>query len=338
MRDGEARDGQVTGRSPFADTAVTFTGWSPGTLLAWASEQLQASGPVEVEVERLRAWSYSAALRADGRRVWVKANCCGFAHEGPVLRLLAEHCPGTAVEPLAVDVPRGWILIRDAGLTWAERGAATVAGYRRLFPAYANLQRELSPLAQAFVDAGAPDLRGDALADLLVAAVACARAEDVHGEHHVADDEAARLLAWEATVRELAEALAGSPVRPTLEHNDVHLGNVVGADVTFLDWGDSVVCHPFLGLANAVDFAADALQLAPALADLERSYFAAYQDAGEEQLLREDVERARVLAPLIRAHTWTRAPHEARRQYPAVLPDALRTFALRMGDYTASRG
>ena len=78
-----------------------------------AERGLQAVAPLRQE----RAWALSCAMRVDtsGGAVYFKATPTFMAHEGAVMRAVAERCPELLPPPLAVDARRGWLLMPDYG-------------------------------------------------------------------------------------------------------------------------------------------------------------------------------------------------------------------------------
>ena len=96
-----------------------------------------------------------------------------------------------------------------------------------------------------------------------------------------------------AVVTALADELAALGIAASVQHDDLHGGNVlVGPDGDrFFDWGDAVVAHPFGTLTVTFNSIAHKLELPPddpAFARLEAAYLAAWDGAAP----RADLERA----------------------------------------------
>jgi hypothetical protein len=160
--------------------------------------------------------------------------------------------------------------------------------------------------------------------DLLEPATHAALDARVHGGHRLAEADGAALLSLRATIEQLADVLAASPVPPTLEHNDPHPGNVFARTGALFDWGDCVVVHPFVGLASGLAVAGR--DLGAGAGPVGAAYLARFADLADAARLRSDAAAAAVLAQLVRAGTWLRLVPEARRAYPEVLPDRLRAL------------
>ena len=144
-------------------------------------------------------------------------------------------------------LPDGGPRLRD--LAPGERGDHDLDAWVRLLPRYAELQRSVEGRADALVAAGVPDERPERLTGVLDGLVAAdpiwARldADEVEGGIRARGVLSRR----RADIAALAAGLAGSGIRPTIEHGDLHGGNIlVGEDgVRFFDWGDATVAHPF---------------------------------------------------------------------------------------------
>jgi len=260
----------------------------------------------------------------------VKANAAGFAHEGPLLSLLAALAPDTVLEPHAIDADRGWLILPDGGPTLRQQQPDhPEQAWRQLLSGYARAQQRWMSLAEPAALAGTPDVRGALILDILEQAGLAALDADVHGEHRLTAGESAAVLALAPQLAGLAEELAASAVPCTVEHNDPHPGNVFAGTGRLFDFGDAVIGHPFLGLASALPDAAGDLGV-PVTADpvtiLRDGYLGQFDEFAAPEQLRRDATVASVLAHLPRAATWLRVVPAGRAQWPAALPDRMRAL------------
>jgi hypothetical protein len=69
------------------------------------------------------------------------------------------------------------------------------------------------------------------------------------------DDERRRLAGWLPWVREACDELAAAGIPETIQHDDLHDGQVFVPDGRYLllDWGDACVLHPFFSLSVTLD-------------------------------------------------------------------------------------
>ena len=100
----------------------------------------------------------------------------------------------------------------------------------------------MEPDVDELLAAGVPDLRLAALPDRYAALVE-------------ADDVEQRFRDAVPRVREMAEELASYGVTETLQHDDLHDGQVFVKDgrQLILDWGDAVISHPFFTLSVTLE-------------------------------------------------------------------------------------
>lgn len=182
-----------------------------------------------IEQPHVRPWATALRVPTAEGVVWFKASVPALAHEGPLTRILARHDPGLVPPPLALDEERGWMLSRDGGTRLRE--LRDLAPWLEVLPRYARLQLAAAPDVEAFLALGVPDRRLAVLPDL---------AAEI-------PDERLR----DGRVAELCDELAAYGIAETIQHDDLHDGQVFAdeRDVHVLDWGDAVVSHPFLTLA-----------------------------------------------------------------------------------------
>jgi hypothetical protein len=313
-----------------AETAGVATWTDPAwrkDAVAWADEQLSAVGlRRDGEAEQPHVYPWSTALRLPlpaGGAVWLKSVGPGSAHEPPLSVALAGWAPDAVPVPLAVDADRRLMLLPDGGATMRDAGRATVAAWETMLRSYALLQLELAPHADEMIALGVPDHRPERLPGLVTDLLADDEAQLVGREGGLAPEVRRRITADLGRYAELCARLAGGGVPPTLQHDDLHDGNVFVSRGRhrFFDWGDASVGHPFLSLLVALRFAARTLDLPngdPALLRLRDSYLEVWQAFGSPQELREQCTVALRVGPLQRALSWRRI---LRGVHPAELPE-----------------
>ena len=241
------------GRSTWTDPA-----WR-STFIDWATAQVarlggRVAGPIEQP--HVMPWSTVFRIPTDDGPMWGKAMGPGTAHELALLAIVAERHAPSVLAPLVADRSRAWMLLPDGGRTLRQQrpdgtGDHDLAAWERVLAAYAGLQRSLEADADALLDAGVPDGRPEALPSILgrllddeaVWDEARSSAEDFLE----VGDARARLRRAGAWVADRASMLAGSGIASTLQHDDLHGGNIFvhGPETRFFDWGDASVAHPF---------------------------------------------------------------------------------------------
>jgi hypothetical protein len=290
--------------------------------LAWAESSLAVHGRQPAGREgygvRLRPWSVVVRIPArDGRVVWFKANPPGSAFEPALSQALHNWAPGRVLAPLAVDTGRAWSLLPDGGPLLAQ-----VLDDERPDPRcweeplrqYAALQREIVPRVAELAALGVPDLRPAALPGRLTALLDRTAGLDDVGQL------VPQVAAW-------CTELESSGVSPSLDHSDLHEGQVFhdGAGrCVFFDWGDSALAHPFTSLLviarlTRKRFGADSPAV---LARLRDAYLEPWTGDGHSAAdLRRFASLACRVGPVGRALAWDRCfPGTDGR--PQVVPDA----------------
>jgi len=252
--------------------------WTDARWLAgvkdWLAQQLEElglrpTGPVEQP--HVRPWATVLQIPTTAGDVWFKANFPLLAYEAAVVSLLAARRPDFVPGLLATEVERGWMLMADGG----ERLREVVERERDLgrwldvLPRYGRLQIDIAEDRDRLLDLGLPDRRLETLAG---------QYEDLIGRvGTLTDDESRRLRALVPTIAELCERLASTGVPETIQHDDLHDGQVFVREgrYLFFDWGDACVSHPFFSMSVTLEG-----QLAWGLDDVEGSEDTApYRDA-----------------------------------------------------------
>ncbi len=203
--------------------------------------------------------------------MWFKANTPLLAYEAAVVGLLAARRPDSVPGLLATEVDRGWMLMANGG----ERLREVVERERDLgrwldvLPRYGQLQIDMAEDRDRLLGLGLPDRRLETLAS---------QYEDLIGRvDTLTDEESRRLRALVPTIAEFCARLASTGVPETIQHDDLHDGQVFVRDgrYLFFDWGDSCVSHPFFSMSVTLEG-----QLAWGLDDVEGSEdIAPYRDA-----------------------------------------------------------
>lgn len=307
--------------SPNSRTTWTDPGWR-ATIEAWALETLRAEGRTvtgPIEQPNVRPWSTALRIRTDAGVVWAKAARPGTAHEARLLTAFATWDVPFVLHPIAADVERAWLLLPDGGPTLRQTrpdgtGDRDLDAWERVLADYATLQRILEARSGELLRIGVPDGRPEALQGTLLRLV-----DDDATWARVADTEAAAAREARSKLRGLGSwvaarvgELAASGIAATIQHDDLHGGNVFAgpAGYRFFDWGDSVVAHPFGTLVTTLNSLAYRLDLDPdgsALYRLRDAYLEAWTDVLPRSALCEVLEAALDLGRIGKAAAWDRA-------------------------------
>jgi Phosphotransferase enzyme family len=218
-----------------------------GAIVAWADRALVAlnrkrTGPVE----QIKTWNLSNILRIPtiAGVVWAKSVPPFFAHEGRLLRMLAEDRPGSVPTVIASSDPPATVLLEDLGSD--EQWDAPVDVLCRMVSTLVDIQDRYVHRIDELLDAGVPDLRRDRFHASILTLV---RRSDVR--ETLASEDLARLDVLCDDLDRRLDALADCGVPETLVHGDFHPGNWIARDgrLVLHDWGDAFIGHPLLDTA-----------------------------------------------------------------------------------------
>jgi hypothetical protein len=248
---------------------------------AWIDERLVAAGrrrTGEPDQVHVRPWATVLRVPTDDGPVWFKANAPELRHEALVSLLLGQRVPDRVPPLIADDVGLGWMLMEDGGRRLREVIAEErdMSRWGDVLDGAADIARAMEPDVERLLAAGVPDLRLAVLSDKYAALVA-------------ADDVEQRFRDAVPRVREMAAELASYGVTETLQHDDLHDGQVFvdGDRQLILDWGDAVISHPFFTLSvtleGVVAWGLDDVENAVDIEPLIDRYLRRY-DAGRPEL------------------------------------------------------
>ena len=220
--------------------------------------------------------------------------------------------------PIATDPERGRILLPHGGPALGDRlaGPELVEPRVAALVQYGRLQRELEPHADAILALGVLDMRPAAMPERFEQAL-----EATGGQGGAAGRAThRRVAAMRPTVAAWSERLAASPLAASLDHNDLHPWNVLGAG-RFYDWGDSVVAHPSAAMLVPLGFVRRGLDATlddPRFLRARDAYLGVFADRAPRDELAEMLEVACHVAKIARVLTWERALVAAREQGEAI--------------------
>jgi Phosphotransferase enzyme family len=285
---------------------------------AWIRSQLRERGlEVSGAMEQPHVFWWSTVLRVPTGvgTVWFKATQSVHSFEPRLTALLADVRPEATAVPLALDGNRGWMLTDDAGVRLRDlaTGREQVERWEELLPRYAELQIELAPRSDELLELGVPNGRLDELPRLLAEALDDRSALVGDREDSLSSKEYSLLRRAQPEFTRLCRELAGYGIPETIQHDDLHDGNVFVRDGTyvFFDWGDSCVSHPFHTLVVTLRALAWKLdpQIAPGGPELKRlrdAYLEPWSSFGTRDELLEAFRLAYRTGTVARALAWRR--------------------------------
>jgi hypothetical protein len=206
--------------------------------------------------------------RTRGGDFFFKAVPVLFAGEPALTRELGRRHPGRAPTVVAADAERRWLLMRDFdGAALSEQDSDAVCDALR---AYARHQVEWIGAVDHLYTLGCPDRTLDALEGEIDAVLGDTAALLPGRSEGLSPTQLSRLPELADRLRAACARLRGYELPPTLEHGDLHPGNIRRRDDGFLvfDWSDGCVSVPFFSLVPFLEVGARHLVEAFELAEL----------------------------------------------------------------------
>jgi hypothetical protein len=224
----------------------------------------------------------------------------------------------------------GWSLLPDGGpILRSLPDDEVLARWERILPEYAQFQRGMAGRVDDMVTHGVPDDRPAHMPGRLAALLGDPEVLLVGQPGGLTQAQLQDLHALEARHAGWCAQLDAAGVPPSLEHGDLHDGNVFvrSSGYAIFDWGDACVTHPFASLLVALNAIAYRFHLEPGAAELVRlrdAYLEPWADVGNRGDFAEIVRLATRVHKVGRAVSWNRAlssvPPAERGEYGDAVP------------------
>ena len=219
---------------------------------SWAEARLEELGLERtgaIEQPHVRPWSTVLRIPTDAGDVWFKANMPGLEHEARLVALLARKRPD-CIPPLLAHDPETRL---DAD---GRRRRAAARSRRGRARPDALARHPVALRRRPGRPHGDADDARRARRPRHPPRDAPCQAEELLDEVAGLEPETrARLVAALPEIRELCDELDSFGIPATIQHDDLHDGQVYVRDGEYvlLDWGDACISHPFFTLAVTLD-------------------------------------------------------------------------------------
>ena len=293
----------------------------------------------EIEQPHAYAWSTVLHVPTDQGKLFFKATASETIHEAALTQSLARWFPGYMPELVAIEAGRGWMLMRDGGeqLRLSIRPTKDLAPWKPVIKRYAEVQIGLAEHVTELLSLRVPDHRLSVLPALFSQLLAAESNFMIDQEKGLTSAEWQQVKEKASGFGQICTKLAACGIPESLNHGDFHDGNVLVKDgrITFFDWGDGDVTHPFVSLRTffvSIEIALDLedYSFTPEMAELLDLYLEPFQRFASKERLRTAYQLSKPVASIVKALAWhttiSRMGEDLRQEYAWIVPELMREF------------
>lgn len=293
----------------------------------------------EIEQPHMYAWSTVLRAMTNVGMIFFKATASETIYETALTQKLTEWFPDCMPELIAVDTARGWMLMRDGGeqLRASIRPTQDIKPWNPVIKRYAELQIGLAEHVSEILTLGIPDHRLAALPALFSQLLADEASLMIDQEKGLTSNEWQQFQELITRFQQICIDLAAFGIPESLNHGDFHDGNVLikNGHITFFDWGDASVAHPFVSLRTFFVSIENSLKLddysfTPEMAALLDRYLEPWQKFASKDDLLTAYRLSKPVAAIVKALAWhqgiSRMESSLREEYAWIVPEVLREF------------
>jgi len=293
----------------------------------------------DIEQPHLYPWSTVLIVPCGEERLFFKATAPETIYEVALTQKLAGWIPDCMPELVAVDTLRGWMLMRDGGeqLRQFIRPEKNIQPWVPILPRYAEVQIKLLDHISEILELGIPDHHLALLPALYSRLLADEESLMIDQEKGLTASEFQELKGKAARSGQICSDLAAFGIPESLNQCDFHDGNVMvkNGRVTFFDWGDVNIAHPFISLRTFFVSIETSLQLddysfTPEMEALLNQYLEPWEKFAPRKELVAAYNLSEPVASIVKALLWhgsiTKMEGPVRQEYARILPELLKEF------------
>ena len=227
--------------------------------ISWATDHFKSQGDSSShfvpEIIQSTPWSEVTRFETTKGFVYLKKTPPALSLEPDVIKILSEKCPDEVPVIIAVNKELNCFLMSDSGIALRK---FFQAGFKpellcEAIKNYTAMQLSTADNINAFVEIGVPDWRLEKIPELYKHYIA-------HEELLISDgltqNELEKLRQLQSEITRLCETLSNYKIPATLDHSDFRDNNIlIDAEtqkITIIDFGETVISHPFFSLMNCL--------------------------------------------------------------------------------------
>ena len=293
----------------------------------------------DIEQNHAYAWSTVMRVASDAGTLFFKATAPETVYEFALTQKLAGWFPDCMPELVAVDTARGWMLMYDGGeqLRASIRPTKDIKPWEPVITRYAELQIGLAKYISDILALGIPDHRLGILPTYYTQLLADEESLMIDQEKGLTSAEFQLIRILAPRFGQICSELASFGIPESLNHGDFHDGNVLlkNRRVTFFDWGDASVTHPFVSLRTffvSIEIALklDDYSFTPEMSALLDRYLEPWQKYASKDKLLAAYRLSKPVASIVKALAWhktiSKLEGPLHEEYAWIVPELMREF------------
>lgn len=293
----------------------------------------------EIEQPHVYAWSTVLHVPTDQGKLFFKASASETIYEAALTQSLARWFPDCMPDFVAVEAARGWMLMRDGGeqLRASIRPVKDISPWKPVIARYAEVQIGLAEHLTELLSLRLPDYRLAVLPSLFTELLADEESLMIDREKGLTSLQWQELKDKPARFEQICARLAAFGIPESLNHGDFHDGNILVKEgrITFFDWGDASVTHPFVSLRTffvSIEIALDLedYSFTPEMAELLDLYLEPFWRFAPQKELMKAYQLSKPVASIVKALAWhttiSRLKGDLRDEYAWIVPELMREF------------
>ncbi|MFN2125825.1 MAG: phosphotransferase [Candidatus Promineifilaceae bacterium] len=313
----------------------------------WIEQSLKEQGiklTGEITATHRRPWSTVLHVPTDSGDVYFKAVGPPFAFEPPLTDVLYHLYPDCIPRVFAVDPNRGWILTADGGQTLRQafKNGLDRQTWNEVLALYGGLQIDLAARVDSLLALGTRDRRTSKLPELYKTLLEEKEWLLLDQKDGLTTADYRRLVNMLPQVEAMCRQLAAYAVPDSLHHNDLHDANVFynNGAITFFDWGDSSIAHPFFSLRTvfvSMEYSFDLEEDDPIFDEFAWAYLLPWLVYETEEDLWQAyrlASRQWSLSSAVKYKTQMQQIAEMRQEYATAVPGLLLEFLAKNPNYS----
>jgi len=297
----------------------------------------------EIKQPHIRHWSTVMSVESDQGTIFFKAVAPETMSEIPLTEKLVKWYPDDMLELIAIDAKRGWLLMRDGGeqLRSLIRPTKDIKVWEPIILRYAELQIGLSKHVDEILSTGISDHRLVNLPSLYAGLLADEESLMLGQEKGLTSEEFLKCQNLISRFEQVCADLVAVGIPESLNHGDFHDANVLvkAGRITFFDWGDADITHPFVSLRTffvsiEMSLELDEYAFTPEMETLLDIYLKPFEKYASSDDLYKAYHLSKPVSSVIKTMAWKesiiRMDDTTRSEYAWIVPEVLREFLYHM--------